>query len=283
VEHTTIDLLMELAAETVVSHTELRRIQSVTARRSLGPGDRAALDTVVSALGRTSSRLREELLRLRLMPVSSLFVRFRRYVRDLARDRGQPIQLSVEGADTTVDRAVLSRLHEPLMHLVRNAVAHGLERPEERASRGKPAEANLLLAAKLISGRVRIAVVDDGRGLNLEAISRQGEAIGVRTEGLGQDELRRLIFIPGLSTAANVTNLAGRGVGLDVVADVVHGLGGSIDVESVPGEGTAFLLNLPATVSQLKALLVSIDGEQYAVPLGFLLESVRLEPGICTR
>jgi two-component system chemotaxis sensor kinase CheA len=279
VEHDTIDLLMELAAETVVSHTELRRLQSLASRRSLNQADRAALDTVVSALGRTSSRLREELLSLRLMPVSSLFVRFRRYVRDLARDRGQPIRLSVEGAETTVDRAVLSRLHEPLMHLVRNAVAHGLERPEERESRGKPAEANLLLAAKLISGRVRIAVVDDGRGLNLEAIAAKASAIGVRTEGLGQDELRRLIFIPGLSTAAQITNLAGRGVGLDVVAEVVHGLGGSIDVESVPGEGTAFLLNLPATISQLKALLVSIDGELYAVPLGFLLESVRLAPG----
>jgi two-component system chemotaxis sensor kinase CheA len=147
-----VDELMELAGETLVSHTELVRLQALASKGRLDAADLARLDQVVGALGRTTTRLRDELLRVRLMPVSSLFVRFRRYVRDLSRERGQPISLTIEGAETALDRAVLGRLHEPLLHMVRNAVAHGLESPAERAAAGKPPEANILLAAKLVSG-----------------------------------------------------------------------------------------------------------------------------------
>jgi two-component system chemotaxis sensor kinase CheA len=169
-------------------------------------------------------------------------------------------------------------LHEPLLHMVRNAFAHGIERPEQRRAAGKPEDANLLLAAKLVSGRVKIAVVDDGRGLDLGAIARKARTLGVETDGMNEEELRRLIFMPNFSTNATVSNLSGRGVGLDVVATAIHGLGGSVDVESAPGAGTAFLLNLPVTVSQLKGLVVSVDGELYIVPLGFVLESVVAHP-----
>ena len=274
IEDAKVDELMELASETVVSHTELLAVQARAAKGALGPADLATFDAVVSALGRTTRRLREELLRIRLMPVSSLFVRFRRYVRDLARERGQSVQLTIEGAETTLDRGVLSRLHEPLLHMVRNSFAHGIERPEERRAAGKPEEANLLLAAKLVSGRVKIAVVDDGRGLDLNAIARKARAMGVDTDGMSEEERRRLIFMPNFSTASSVSNLAGRGVGLDVVAEAIHSLGGSVDVESAPGAGTAFLLNLPVTISQLKALVISVDKELFIVPLGFVLESV---------
>ena len=269
---------MELASETVVSHTELLAVQVRAAKGPLSTADLATFDAVVASLGRTTRRLREELLQIRLQPVSSLFVRFRRYVRDLARERGQNVQLTIEGADTTLDRGVLSRLHEPLLHMVRNAFAHGIEKPEERRAAGKPEDANLLLAAKLVSGRVKIAVVDDGRGLDLAAIARKARTLGVETDGMNEEELRRLIFMPNFSTAATVSNLSGRGVGLDVVAAAIHGLGGSVDVESAPGAGTAFLLNLPVTVSQLKGLVVSVDGELYIVPLGFVLESVVADP-----
>jgi two-component system chemotaxis sensor kinase CheA len=272
-----VDELMELAGETVVTHNELARIHALASKGRLGPADLAVFGTLVGALGRTSTRLRDELLRVRLMPVSSLFVRFRRYVRDLAHERGQPIQLTIEGAETALDRAVLSRLHEPMMHMIRNAVAHGLEAPEARAAAGKPAEASIVLAAKLVSGRVKLAVVDDGRGLDLGAIARKAQRMGLDTSGMGEEDLRRVIFMPGFSTAASVSNLAGRGVGLDVVADVVHALGGTVDVESVPGAGTAFLLNLPVTVSQLKALLISVDKEPFIIPLGFVLETVPLD------
>jgi two-component system chemotaxis sensor kinase CheA len=273
-----VDELMELASETVVTHTELLAVQARAARGPLNAADLATFDAVVSALGRTTRRLREELLRIRLMPVSSLFVRFRRYVRDLARERGQNVLLTIEGAETTLDRGVLTRLHEPLLHMVRNAFAHGIETPEQRRAAGKPEEANLLLAAKLVSGRVKIAVVDDGRGLDLTRIAAKASSLGVDTDGLSEEELRRLIFMPNFSTAAAVSNLAGRGVGLDVVAEAIHALGGSVDVESAPGAGTAFLLNLPVTISQLKGLVVSVDGELYIVPLGFVLESVAADP-----
>ncbi len=277
IDDSKVDELMELASETVVTHTELLAVQARAAKGALGPADLATFDAVVTDLGRTTRRLREELLRIRLMPVSSLFVRFRRYVRDLARERGQEVQLTIEGAETTLDRAVLSRLHEPLLHMVRNAFAHGIEKPEARRAAGKPEEANLLLAAKLVSGRVKIAVVDDGRGLDLAAIARKGRSLGVETDGMSEEELRRLIFMPNFSTAATVSNLAGRGVGLDVVAEAIYSLGGSVDVESAPGAGTAFLLNMPITISQLKALVVSVDRELYIVPLGFVLESVAVD------
>jgi two-component system, chemotaxis family, sensor kinase CheA len=273
-----VDELMELASETVVSHTELVAVQARAAKGPLSAADLATFDAVVGALGRTTRRLREELLRIRLMPVSSLFVRFRRYVRDLARERGQIVQLTIEGAETTLDRGVLSRLHEPLLHMVRNAFAHGIETPAARRAAGKPEEANLLLAAKLVSGRVKIAVVDDGRGLDLTAIARKAKNLGVETDGMNEEEMRRLIFMPNFSTASSVSNLAGRGVGLDVVAEAIHSLGGSVDVESAPGAGTAFLLNMPVTISQLKGLVVSVDQELYIVPLGFVLESVAVNP-----
>jgi two-component system chemotaxis sensor kinase CheA len=278
IEDRKVEELMELASETVVSHTELLAVQARAAKGALSAADLATFDAVVGALGRTTRRLREELLRIRLMPVSSLFVRFRRYVRDLARERGQNVQLTIEGAETTMDRGVLSRLHEPLLHMVRNAFAHGIEEPAARRAAGKPADAHLLLAAKLVSGRVKIAVVDDGRGLDLQAIARKARSMGVETEGMSEEELRRLIFMPNFSTAKAVSNLAGRGVGLDVVAEAIHSLGGSVDVESAPGAGTAFPLNMPVTISQLKGLVVSVDRELFIVPLGFVLESVAVNP-----
>jgi len=199
-------------------------------------------------------------------------------VRQEKGERGQNVQLTIEGAETTMDRGVLSRLHEPLLHMVRNAFAHGIEEPAARRAAGKPEDANLLLAAKLVSGRVKIAVVDDGRGLDLAAIARKAKSMGVETDGMSEEELRRLIFMPSFSTAKAVSNLAGRGVGLDVVAEAIHSLGGSVDVESAPGAGTAFLLNMPVTISQLKGLVVSVDRELYIVPLGFVLESVAVNP-----
>jgi two-component system, chemotaxis family, sensor kinase CheA len=273
-----VEELMELASEAVVSHTELVAVQLRAAKGPLDASDLTTFEAVVGALGRTTRRLREELLHIRLQPVSSLFVRFRRYVRDLSRERGQNVQLTIEGAETTLDRGVLSRLHEPLLHMVRNVFAHGIETPEQRRAAGKPEDANLLLAAKLVSGRVRIAVVDDGRGLDLVAIARKAQTLGVDPSGMGEEELRRLIFMPNFSTASAVSNLAGRGVGLDVVAEAIHALGGSVDVESAPGAGTAFLLNVPVTISQLKGLVISVDRELYIVPLGYVLESVAADP-----
>ena len=269
-----VDELLELVGENIIGQTELVRVHARFARGILDPGDLALMDRLLVDLGRASRHMRDTLLRVRLAPIATLFGRFNRYVRDLARERGQPIALVIEGGETAVDRAVISRLFEPLVHIVRNAVAHGIESAEERAAVGKPAQARILLSARLREGRVNLRVADDGRGLDLEAIAAKAGKQGIDTSEFGERELQRLIFRAGFSTAKTVTNLAGRGVGLDVVAGAVQGLGGGIDVRSTKGQGTVFVLDLPVTVSLQKALIFGVDSEVFAVPAGFVLDTM---------
>jgi len=269
-----LDELLELTGETIVGQAELARIHGRFARNQFETGDVALMDQLVVELGRLARRMRDELLRVRLAPIGTLFRRFQRYLRDLARDRGQAIELVIEGGETAVDRAIIGRLFEPLVHLVRNAVAHGIEPAEDRARAGKPLAARIVLSARLREGRVDVRIGDDGRGLDLAAIAAKAKAHGVDVDGMGPQELQRLIFQAGFSTAKVVTSLAGRGVGLDVVAAAVQGLGGGIDVRSTPGKGTEFVLDLPVTVSLQRALIFGVDSESFALPAGFVLDTL---------
>jgi two-component system, chemotaxis family, sensor kinase CheA len=269
-----VDELLELAGESIVGQTELARVHARLARGQFEAGDIALMDQILTDLGRSTRDMRHKLLQVRLAPIATLFGRFRRYVRDLAHERGQAIELLIEGGDTAVDRAIISRLFEPLVHIVRNAVAHGIETADERLAAGKPAKARILLRASLREGRVDVSVADDGRGLDLRAIAAKAEAQGQDVSGLGHRDLQRLIFQSGFSTAKSVSNLAGRGVGLDVVASVVQSLGGSIDVRSTSGQGTMFVLDLPVTVSLQKALIFGVDSETFAIPTGFVLDTM---------
>jgi two-component system chemotaxis sensor kinase CheA len=269
-----IDALLELCGETIVGQTELTRLHGRLARGRFEPSDVTLMDQLLTDLGRTTREMRHKLLRVRLAPVATLFRRFGRFLRDLAHERGQAIELCIEGGETVVDRAIISRLHEPLVHIVRNAVAHGIEPADERVARGKPAKAQILLSARMREGRVNVCVADDGRGLDMQAIVTKATAQGMDTGSLSERDLQRLIFRAGLTTAASVTNLSGRGVGLDVVASVVQGLGGSIDVRSIPGKATVFVLDLPVTVSLQKALIFGVDSETFAVPAGFILDTM---------
>ena len=269
-----VDGLLDLTAEAIISHAELVRFAGRLARGQAQPSDAALLEQVLATLGRTTAEMRHDLLRVRLAPISTMFRRYVRYVRDLARARGQPIQLIVEGGQVAVDRAIIGRLHEPLLHMVRNAVAHGIESAEQRAAAGKPARAQILLGARLVEGRARILVADDGRGLDMDAIAAKARAFGLCPERMPEGELRRLIFQSGFSTAAEVSSLAGRGVGLEVVANVVQSLGGRIDVRSVAGQGTVFLIDLPVTAALVKALIFGVGSELYAVPASFVVDSM---------
>ena len=269
-----VDELLELAGETIVGQTELARVHSRLARGQIEVSDIALMDQLLTDLGRTSREMRHKLLRVRLAPIATLFRRFSRFLRDLARERGQAIELCIEGGETAVDRAIIGRLYEPLVHIVRNAVAHGIESADERAARGKPAKAQILLSARIREGRVHVCVADDGRGLDMRAITAKASAQGMDTSKLSERDRQRLIFQSGFSTAPSVSNLAGRGVGLDVVASVVQGLGGSIDVRGASGRGTVFVLDLPVTVSLQKALIFGVDSETFAVPAGFILDTM---------
>ena len=273
-----LDAMLEVLGEGLIQHSALADLYRRLARRVGACEEIDELDQAVLSLQKTLSRLESTLMETRLLPVSTVLSRFPRLVRDVAHAEGKKVRLEVSGGDTTLDKAVLDRLSEPLLHLVSNAVAHGLERPEDRVAAGKPAEGLIRLHAAAVSGRVTIRVSDDGRGLDEEAIRARAEALGLDVRTADAAQLHHLVFVPGLSTADRVTTLSGRGVGLDVAANVIHALGGTVEVESRRGRGTAFTLSLPVTLAIVRSLIVEVDRERYAVPLSHVAETVRAEP-----
>ncbi len=273
-----LDAMLELLGEGLIQHSGLTELYRRLQRRVGACPEIEELDQTVLSLQKTLTRLESTLMETRLLPVSTVFGRFPRLVRDVAHAEGKKVRLEVTGGETTLDKAVLDRLGEPLLHLLSNAVAHGLERPEDRAKAGKPPEGVLRLQAGAVSGRVAIRISDDGRGLDADAIRARAESLGMDVRTADTAQLHNLVFVPGLSTAERVTTLSGRGMGLDVAASVIHALGGTIDVESLPGRGTAFTLSLPVTLAIVRSLIVEVDRERYAVPLSHVAETVRAEP-----
>jgi len=264
--------------EGLIQHSALVDVYRRLMRRVGACEELGELDLAVLSLQKTLTRLESTLMETRLLPVSTVFGRFPRMVRDVAHAEGKQVRLEVTGGDTSLDKAVLDRLSEPLLHLLSNAVAHGLELPQDRVKAGKPAEGRLRLHAAAVSGRVAIRVSDDGRGLDETAIRAKAEALGMDTRTADTAQLQNLVFVAGLSTADRVTTLSGRGMGLDVAANVIHALGGTIEVESRRGEGTAFTLSLPVTLAIVRSLIVEVDRERFAVPLSHVAETVRAEP-----
>ena len=273
-----LDAMLEVLGEGLIQHSALADVYRRLFRRFGACEEMGELDQVVLALQKTLTRLESTLMETRLLPVSTVLGRFPRMVRDVAHAEGKKVRLEVTGGETSLDKAVLDRLGEPLMHLLSNAVAHGLERPEDRLKVGKPAEGHLRVHAASVSGRVAIRVSDDGRGLDEAAIRARAEALGMDIRTADTAQLHGLVFVAGLSTAERVTTLSGRGMGLDVAANAIHALGGTIDVESVAGKGTAFTLSLPLTLAIIRSLIVEVDRERYAVPLSHVAETVRAEP-----
>ncbi|HEY8256228.1 MAG TPA: chemotaxis protein CheW [Gemmatimonadales bacterium] len=273
-----LDALLEVLGEGLIQHSSLVDLYRRLLRR-VGPcTEIGELDLAVVTLEKTLKRLEATLMETRLLPVSTVIGRFPRMVRDIAQAEGKTVRVEMTGGETALDKAVLDRLGEPLLHLVTNAVVHGIEQPEERKAAGKSAEGVLRLDAASVSGRIVIRVADDGRGLNEAAIRAKAEALGLEEKAIDGAQLYSLIFVSGLSTAEGVSKLAGRGVGLDVVAGAIHGLGGTIDVTSQEGVGTAFTLSLPVTLAIVRSLIVEVDRERYAVPLTHVAETVRAEP-----
>jgi two-component system, chemotaxis family, sensor kinase CheA len=236
------------------------------------------LDRAIVALEKTMKRLESVVMSTRLLPISTVFGRFPRLLRDIARGQDKAVRLALVGGETSLDKAVLDRLGEPLLHLLSNAVVHGIEGADERRRAGKSAEAVLELSAASHSGRVVIRLTDDGRGLDEAKILAKAEAMGIEVRSGDAAQVRSLIFLPGFSTADAVSQLAGRGVGLDVVAGSIHALGGTIEVDSRRGLGTTFTLDLPLTLAIVRSLIVEVDRERYAVPISLVAETVRAAP-----
>jgi two-component system chemotaxis sensor kinase CheA len=233
---------------------------------------RSGIESDERRLTQVTADIEDEVRRTRMLSVSSAFDPMHRLVRDLARDLGKDVVLEVEGGDTEVDRSVLEQIRSPLTHLIRNAVDHGIEDPQVREAAGKPRRATIRLAATQRGGSLMLAIADDGSGLDVEAIRHAATRRGLVTQDqlriMSERDILRLIFRPSFSTTGTVTDISGRGVGLDVVRETVERLNGMVDVASESGAGTTFTLSLPLSVATTQALLVQVSGMTYALPIG---------------
>jgi len=231
-------------------------------------------------LGRITSEMHEKVLQIRMVPISQIFSRFPRLVRDLSRSLNKQVKLNIEGEDTELDKSVIEDLLDPLIHCVRNSVDHGIENPEDRTSAGKPAEGQVFLRAKNEGNMIIIEVQDDGKGIDVEAVKSKAIDRGIihPSKNLSDLEAFNLIFEPGFSTAKKVTNISGRGVGLDVVRKQIEKLNGNVSVWSDKGKGTRLTIKIPLTLAIIQGLLVKVGKEVYAIPIASVIDSHRIKP-----
>lgn len=268
-----VDSLLNLVGELVITQSMLRRFGD-----SYDPESLKELRDGLSQLERHTRELQESAMQIRMLPINSSFNRFPRLVRDLSTKLGKKIDLVVSGEHTEVDKTVLEKLNDPLVHLVRNSLDHGIEMPSVRVENGKPETGTLHLSAAHEGGNVIISVVDDGAGLNREKILSKAieKGIVLASEELSDDRIDNLIFAPGFSTADEVSDVSGRGVGMDVVRRNILDLGGRIRVQSNPGNGTSLRISLPLTLAILDGQLVRIGNEVYVISVLSIIESVQL-------
>ena len=265
-----LDELMDRVGELVIAQSRLSQLANSSVD--------IQLRSVSEDVERLSGELRDTMMVLRMVPIAQLFSRFRRLTHDLARETGKQIELVTEGETTEVDKVVIERLADPLVHLVRNSCDHGLETPEERIAAGKNPAGQVTLVARQTGGDVTITIRDDGRGIDRQRVRAKAESSGLITPGatLPDQELLQLIFEPGFSTAAQVTNLSGRGVGMDVVKKTIEALRGTINVTSNPGMGSEITLAIPLTLAIIDGLLVRVGTGCYVIPLSAVEECLEL-------
>jgi two-component system chemotaxis sensor kinase CheA len=267
-----LDLLMDRVGELVIAQARLTQLASASTDQNL--------KSVAEDMERLTGSLRDTTMGIRMVPIGTLFGRFRRLVHDLSHDLGKEIDFVTSGEETELDKTMIEQLADPLVHLIRNAADHGLETPDARLMRGKPATGSLKLSAVYAGAEVAISIADDGAGLDSARIRAKAEEAGLiaHDQQISEADLHQLIFHPGFSTAGEVTALSGRGVGMDVVRKTIEGLRGSVDLSSVPGHGTTATLRLPLTLAIIDGLLVRVGDGCYTIPLGAVEECVELPP-----
>lgn len=276
-----LDSLMNLVGELVIDRTRLFQI--------LGNLEvNYEMDEVSQDLGRTSvhiarvtTQLQEQIMKARMLPVENLFNKFPRMVRDLSQKAGKEVDFVMTGQETELDRSIIEEIGDPLIHLLRNAVDHGIEPPDQRVAKGKPRIGQLKLQASHEENHIIITIKDDGRGIDPEVVKKSGVKKGMITEEqakrLTDKEAINLIFMSGLSTVAKVTDVSGRGVGMDVVRNNIEKINGATEIDSAVDKGTEFKIKLPLTLAIIRALLVSIDKSVYAIPLSSVTETIRMQ------
>jgi two-component system chemotaxis sensor kinase CheA len=274
-----IDTVLNLVGELIIGKSMLHQSVSEFGRRFPKDPLRNKLTDAMAFQAQVLNELQRSVMKIRMVPVDQLFRRFPRLVRDLGKQLGKEVEVQISGQETDLDKSILDALFEPISHLVRNAVDHGLETPQERLAAGKPARGKVRLDAYHQGNQVVIEISDDGRGIDREKVVSKAAQRGIvspeRAAGLSESEALQVIFEPGFSTAEAVTQVSGRGVGMDVVKAVMERLKGTVAVETQVGQGTRFLLRLPLTLAIIKALLLRVNDRLYAVPLGTVLEITR--------
>lgn len=269
-----LDQLIELVGELVVASAGVQNVAQMLAQ--------AQLTEASEVLTRLVEEVRDQALSLRMVQIGATFQRFQRVVRDVSRELGKDIELQISGGETDLDKTVVERIGDPLMHLVRNSMDHGIEATEVRLAAGKPARAKVMLNAYHEAGSIVIDVADDGGGLNRQKILRKAIERGLVAEDaqLSEREIDRLIFAPGFSTADQVSNLSGRGVGMDVVRRDIEALRGTVDIDTEPGKGTRIRIRLPLTLAIIDGFRVGIDKASFVLPVDMIVECVELAGSI---
>jgi two-component system chemotaxis sensor kinase CheA len=270
-----LDTIMNLVGELVISRGRLFEISHRSKLQDM--------NETMTMLDRSITDLQNEVMRMRMLPVDNVFNRFPRIVRDLANKEGKQIELIIEGQDTELDRTVLDEISDPLNHLIRNAVDHGIEKPADRVAAGKPACGTVRLTARRERSNVIIEIRDDGKGIDAAKVKSKALERGIISEAqaaaMTDEEAVMLIFKSGLSTAEKVTEVSGRGVGMDIVRTKVENLGGLVRIETQPGKGSKTILKLPPTIAIIQALLINVSNEKYAVSITNVVETVYITEG----
>jgi two-component system chemotaxis sensor kinase CheA len=276
-----LDEMLNLVGELVIQRTALVSLEARIREKTSDREILAAFTESSQLIGRTANNLREAVMKARMLPIRTVFQRFRRLVRDLTHRQGKEVDLIFEGDETGLDKTIIDGIGEPLLHLIRNAVDHGIEIPEERRKAGKNPVATLKLKACHESNNIVITVDDDGRGIAAEKLRKSAVAKGLLSDAdsraLNDRDALQLVFLPGFSTRREVTDTSGRGIGLDVVKKSIASFNGAIDIHSEPGVGTRFTIKLPLTLAIISALMVESAGSVFAIPLANVLESLMVD------
>lgn len=267
-----VDDLINLVGELVITKTMLKQSVAGLDERAI-----SRLESVLIQLERNTRDLQDRVMSIRMLPVNHAFGRFSRLVRDVSQRLGKKVELEITGEQSELDKSVIEKLVDPLTHLVRNALDHGIEPPDQRAAIGKPETATLKLHAEHKGGHIEIVVSDDGRGIDVARVAAKGRSAGLvrEDEDVSLERACELIFEPGFSTAESINELSGRGVGLDVVRKNILALSGGIKIETVPGKGTAFVIRLPLTLAIIDGMTVTVGDDTYIVPMAFIAECLQ--------
>lgn len=277
-----LDTLMNLVGELVIDRTRLDRFADIFESKYGSDELAESISDISNHLSQVSRDLQVEIMKARMLPVASVFNRLPRLVRDVAQKLGKEIDFVVEGKETELDRNVIEVIGDPLIHLIRNAVDHGIETPEERERAGKHRTGTIQLKASYVESQIMITITDDGRGLDVETIRRLAVERGLCDElqaaRLGDREVLDFIFAPGFSTAGTVSDISGRGVGMDIVRSQIEQINGTVEFVSKLGQGTTFTIKLPLTLAIIKALMVGLENRVIAFPLIYVVETIIIKP-----